>query len=167
VNDLKFYKCHKTVHAAPMTLGEYYERMTMSLDDRDPDQEGYFIIYNKDSDDHYESWSPKHVFEDGYTEHQTLQNKPLNFEQALEELKAGRKVWREGWNGKGMWLILVPGTPKVRPVAGTPYSKAGITEETDINPHIDMYTADGNMQPGWLASQTDVLAEDWCSDRVY
>lgn len=87
-----------------------------------------------------------------------------NFGQAIEELKAGRKVWREAWNGKGMWLILVPGTPSVRPVDGTPYSKAGITEETDINPHIDMFTADSKMQPGWLASQTDMLAEDWCSE---
>ena len=91
----------------------------------------------------------------------------MNFGQAIEELKAGRKCWREGWNGKGMWLIFVPGSPSVRPVAGTPYSKAGITEPTNINAHIDMFTADGDMQPGWLASQSDMLAEDWVSDRVY
>ncbi len=92
--------------------------------------------------------------------------KCLTFGDAIEEIKAGHKCWRDGWNGKGMWIILVPGSPSFRPVAGTPYSKAGITEPTNINPHIDMLTASGEMQPGWLASQTDMLAEDWCSDNV-
>lgn len=85
----------------------------------------------------------------------------MNFGQAIEAMKEGEKVQRAGWNGKGMWLILVPGSPGVRPVAGTTYSKAGVTEPTNINPHIDMYTAQGDMQPGWLASQTDMLADDW------
>ena len=82
----------------------------------------------------------------------------MNFGQAIEELKAGRKVWRNGWNGKGMFLFLVPGsTFKVnRPPL------LGIYEEgTEINyhAHIDMKTADNKVVP-WLASQTDMLAED-------
>ena len=85
----------------------------------------------------------------------------MKFGQAIEALKAGEKVQRAGWNGKGMWLILVPGSPNIKPVAGTPYSNAGVTNEVNINPHIDMFTASGEMQPGWLASQTDMLAEDW------
>jgi len=89
----------------------------------------------------------------------------MNFGEAIHELKAGRKVAREGWNGKGMWLILVPGSENIKPVAGTPYSKAGITEEIQILPHIDMYTVDSSgrraMLPGWLASQTDMLSDDW------
>ena len=85
----------------------------------------------------------------------------MNFGEALHELKAGRKVARKGWNGKGMWLILVPGSPNIKPVAGTPYSKAGIIEEVNIDAHIDMFTAAGSMQPGWLASQNDMLADDW------
>lgn len=85
----------------------------------------------------------------------------MHFGEAIEALKKGYKVARAGWNCKNMWLILVPGTKSVRPVAGTPYSRAGITAEVDIEPHIDMFTAQGNMQPGWLASQTDMLAEDW------
>lgn len=83
------------------------------------------------------------------------------FGQALEALKSGHKVARKGWNGRGMWLILVPGSNGIRPVAGTPYSNAGLTDKVNINPHIDMYTATGEMQPGWLASQTDMLADDW------
>lgn len=84
-----------------------------------------------------------------------------DFGWALNQLRQGLKVRREGWNGKGMWILLVRGTISVRPVAGTPYSQAGLTSEVNINPHIDMFTADGCMQPGWLASQTDLLAYDW------
>lgn len=83
----------------------------------------------------------------------------MNFGQALEALKDGKKVGRDGWNGKGMFLFLVPGsTFKVNrpPLLGI------YPEGTEINycPHIDMKTADGKIVP-WLASQTDVLAEDW------
>ena len=88
----------------------------------------------------------------------------FSFGQAIEQLKAGKKVSRAGWNGKGMWLILVPGTQGVNFTEGSPYMKAGLTHG-DILPHIDMYTtnAEGRraMLPGWLASQTDMLAEDW------
>ena len=85
----------------------------------------------------------------------------MNFGQAIEALKDNKKVCRSGWNGRGMWLILVAGSKGIRPVAGTPYSNAGITDKVDIEPHVDMFTAQGNMQPGWLASQTDMLADDW------
>mgnify|MGYP003645107157 CR=1 FL=1 len=87
----------------------------------------------------------------------------MNFGKAIEALKNGNKVARQGWNGKGMWLVLVPGSPNIKPVAGTPYSNAGLMNEVTISPHIDMFTANGDMQPGWLASQSDMLAEDWCT----
>jgi hypothetical protein len=68
----------------------------------------------------------------------------LNFGEAIVLLKAGRRVSRSGWNGKGMWLALqVPDR----------HSKMSL-------PYIYMKTADGHLVP-WLASQTDVLAEDW------
>ncbi len=83
----------------------------------------------------------------------------MNFGQALESLELGMKVAREGWNGKGMFLFLVPGSKfKVNrpPLLGI------YPEGTEIEycPHIDMKTADGKIVP-WLASQTDVLAKDW------
>jgi hypothetical protein len=83
----------------------------------------------------------------------------MNFGDALKALKSGHSVARAGWNGKGMFLFLVPGsTFKVNrpPLLGI------YPEGTEINycPHIDMKTADGMVVP-WLASQTDMLAEDW------
>jgi hypothetical protein len=90
----------------------------------------------------------------------------MNFGQALDALKAGRKVARAGWNGRGMWLVLVPGTPDAVLTPGTPYARAlSPMGQASILPHIDMWTtnADGRraMLPGWGASQTDMLADDW------
>ncbi len=85
----------------------------------------------------------------------------MNFSQAMDALKDGELVQRKGWNGKGMWLLLVPGS-HITTREGTPYAKAlGSNYAVTINPHVDMFTADGKMQPGWLASQTDMLADDW------
>lgn len=83
----------------------------------------------------------------------------FDFGAALRWLKSGLKVARSGWNGKGMFVYLVPGS-NFR-VSRSPL--LGIYPEgTPINylPHIDMRTADGSIVP-WLASQTDVLADDW------
>jgi hypothetical protein len=68
----------------------------------------------------------------------------LNFGHAIALLKAGEKVARSGWNGKGMWLKLQ-----------VPDANSKMTL-----PYIYMKTADGQQVP-WLASQTDVLADDW------
>ena len=82
-----------------------------------------------------------------------------NFGAAIAFLKEGRKVARRGWNGKNMFIFLVPGsTFKVSraPLLGI------YPEGTVINyrPHIDMRTVDGEIMP-WGASQSDMLADDW------
>jgi hypothetical protein len=88
----------------------------------------------------------------------------ISFGLAIEALKKGERVARAGWNGKGMWLVLVPGTKGATFADGSPYAKAGLANG-EILPHIDMYTvnAEGRraMLPGWVASQTDMLADDW------
>ena len=78
---------------------------------------------------------------------------------ALQALNEGFKVAREGWNGKNMFIFLVPGsTFKVNraPLLGI------FPEGTEVTyqPHIDMLTADGTVVP-WLCSQSDALATDW------
>jgi len=83
------------------------------------------------------------------------------FSWALEMLKQGKKVARDGWNGKGMWIALVDGTAFIQPSKDSPYWNAGIEHAINIDPHIDMFTASGSMQPGWLASQADLLSCDW------
>jgi Protein of unknown function (DUF2829) len=81
----------------------------------------------------------------------------FDFGQALELLKVGKAVARMGWNGKGMFLYLVPANTYP---AQTDVAKTMIGESVDYGAYIAMKTAQGNVVP-WLASQTDILAEDW------
>jgi len=82
-----------------------------------------------------------------------------NFEFALIQLKQGKRVARSGWNGKGMFLFLVQGsTFQVNRAPLNQFYEEGT--EVNYHAHIDMRTADGTIVP-WLASQTDMLAEDW------
>lgn len=76
----------------------------------------------------------------------------MDFGEALKQLKAGKRVRRQGWNGKGMWLVLI------RAGNAMHQSPAGSFDMQDC---IGMKTAQEVMQPGWLASQNDMLAEDW------
>ncbi len=83
----------------------------------------------------------------------------MNFSKALECLKEGALVRRQGWNGKGMFRYLVPSstfTVNRPPLLGI-YEEG---EQIRYHAHIDMKTADGLCVP-WLCSQTDMLAEDW------
>ena len=79
-----------------------------------------------------------------------------SFGWAVEQLKSGKKVQRAGWNGKGMWLMLIPAKEWSTSVG--PSRVEGATPHR--LPWIAMKTADNGLVP-WLASQTDMLAEDW------
>lgn len=83
----------------------------------------------------------------------------MDFGKALTALRAGRLVQREGWNGKGMFLYFVPGSEFE---VNIPPLNSIFSSGTKIryHAHIDMRTAQGDCVP-WLASQTDLLAEDW------
>ena len=128
---------------------DYYgtKRITAWSQEKDGKQ-GYAVKYS----DGYISWSPKDVFEAAY---QPIT--AMSFGHAVEALKLGKKVARSGWNGKDMWLKFVE-----------PYSAMGITDaqtkpvagDATLLPWIGMKTADNRFVP-WLASQTDVLANDW------
>jgi hypothetical protein len=83
----------------------------------------------------------------------------LSFSMALALVKAGKRVARAGWNGKGMFLFLVPGSNFL--VNREPLlSILGEGAEVTYRPHIDMLDAEGRVVP-WLASQTDLMAVDW------
>jgi uncharacterized protein DUF2829 len=89
----------------------------------------------------------------------------MNFGAAIEALKLGSRVARSGWNGKGMWLAYSPGSKALeahRFWAGANREYAAANGGTaDVLPCITMKTATGEVLMGWLASQTDMLAEDW------
>ncbi len=78
----------------------------------------------------------------------------MNFGEVLKKIKEGKKVARRGWNGKGMYLFLANGED---------LSRCLFKDEDNIKcqDSICMYTAQGTVCVGWLASQADMLSEDW------
>lgn len=77
----------------------------------------------------------------------------LSFQRALGLLKRGFRVSRSGWNGKGMYLKLIK--------TWSIHKNYGELAQLPASPFIAMKTAQGDLVP-WLASQTDILAKDWC-----
>lgn len=108
----------------------------------------------------------------------------LNFGQAIEALKLGKRVAREGWNGKGMFIFMRPADElyidmvidKVKSLLqsvkdfylqdllddnGNRISPADENDKVKFIAYLCMKAADGTIVNGWLASQTDMLSEDW------
>lgn len=133
-----------------MTKDAYSTKRVSAQPETRDGVEGFALTYQ----DGYKSWCPKAVFERDYQP-----TTAMSFGHALHALKAGKRVAREGWNGKGMFLFLVPGsrfTVNREPLM----SIMGEGTVVDYHAHIDMKTAQGYVVP-WLASQADMLAEDW------
>ena len=91
----------------------------------------------------------------------------MDFGDCLKMLKQGKRMARAGWNGKGMFIYLVEGynVPTDKWWIKTPAQEPTTAEKekgfVTILPHIDMMSAQGTRVIGWLASQTDMLADDW------
>lgn len=152
---MQTYLGMKKIRAKPMNRRDYNHLRGWEVPiDENPDDEGYLVEYldggkaNVEGFDGYVSWSPSDVFDLAY--------KPvglgLTFGDVLEALKRGHRAARAGWNGKGMWLMLVP--------AEMADSIAFQYAALNPLPWIGMKTADDSFVP-WLASQTDMLASDW------
>jgi len=83
----------------------------------------------------------------------------MNFSDALGMIKSGHRMFRTGWNGRSMFVFLVPGS--VFKVNREPLlSMLGEGTEVQYRPHIDLKAADGSIGV-WQPSMSDVLAEDW------
>lgn len=91
-----------------------------------------------------------------------------SFGDALEALKKGYRIARKGWNGKGMFIYLNKGSTPSLPSRETTIEgisdhlfELGDDDTVTRLPNINMQAATGSIVMGWLASQTDILAEDW------
>jgi hypothetical protein len=84
----------------------------------------------------------------------------MNFGEAIQKLKNSRWVRRAGWNGKGMHLYLEDSLYRSMPRADVK-GKVTYSDQGKYEPCIVMFTAQQKHQPGWLASQADMLADDW------
>lgn len=163
---MKKYIGTKIINAKPMTRLEYNKFRGWELpSDENGEDPGFLVEYvdggkaNTEQYSGYVSWSPKDVFEKAY---RPISN--LTFGMALEALKKGEKVARTGWNGRGMFLWLKPAATVKADWCKDPLLKS-IAEtnggEVEALGTICMKTADNKVLTGWLASQTDMLSEDW------
>ena len=151
----KYIRCH-IVEAEPMTRGEHLKSKGLALipGSGSESDEGYFIQYP----DGYKSWCPKAQFE--------AAGRPIDgmtFGQAIEAMKQGKKVARRGWNGKGMYLWLLPATDVKREWCRDQrlIEAMGDRDTLPCLGSIRMFTATKEVLTGWLASQTDMLSGDW------
>lgn len=139
-------------------------------------QEGY--LYTESPEDTYPKWMSKAEFErDCYEPCEAAccadEDEPcgcgceegatfgpvenMTFGEALEAVKHGARIAREGWNGKGMYVFLAK-DPEFRTEADISEFEEYGAEVSDL---LVLRTAQGTLQPGWLATQSDMLAEDW------
>lgn len=165
---MKKYIGQKTILAEPMTRGEYNKlRGWETPKNEELTDEGYLVEYldspnkNHEDYDNYISWSPADVFDRSYRQ---INN--MTFGMALEALRAGEKVCRDGWNGKGMFVYLQKGSElsKTELLPGPVENHVAPVidgEIISIAPHIGMKTADGSISVGWRPTNIDMFTEDW------
>ena len=139
----------KIIEAVPAIRkgGKVYEEGWPIPKSMDPTEEGYKVRYP----DGYESWSPKDVFEEAYRPTDCM-----SFGLAIEAMKKGKKVARRGWNGKNQHIELATRISYM--------TAEGVFVNVDheaIGNKAIAFRGTSGVQMGWLASQADMLADDW------
>lgn len=151
----------KLINAEPMTRLAYNELRGWKLpEDENGDDEGYLVEYidggkpNLAGYEGYVSWSPKEQFNNAY---RPIDN--MTFGLAIEALKQGKKVARAGWNGKGMFVYLVPENEYP---ARTEAAKSFFGEDSLVpyNAYMAIKNVNDTVST-WVPSVNDCLAEDW------
>lgn len=146
---MKKYIGTKIIEAAPAIRkgGKVYDANELIPRSMEPVKEGYKVRYS----DGYESFSPKDVFEEAY--------RPIdgmNFGLAIEAMKKGKKCRRAGWNGKNQYIELASAISYTSPEVVI------VNAEHDaIGNKAIAFCGTSGIQMGWLASQADMLADDW------
>ena len=162
MSDLKEFIGTKIIYAKPMNRLDYniFRGWELPANENGSD-EGYLVEYKDGGEPNtkeyqgYVSWSPKVQFENAYK-----QSSNLSFGDAITYLKLGYKVARTGWNGKGMYVVYFsPVANGLEIFTVLDNEQKGTT--LPLRPFLLMKDATNCYVP-WLASQTDMLAEDWC-----
>jgi hypothetical protein len=123
-------------------------------------KEGYVVSYIEDAkpgEAPYSSWCPKDIFE---RHNREVTGEGVPFSKALEALKRGEKIARKGWNGKNQFLFLADDI-KFTVVPKLTEDNAIFDPSIRVSPAVAIKTTNGVIQVGWLASQTDMLSDDW------
>lgn len=145
---MKTYIGTKIIKAKPMTKGDFdlYKNRELKATEYSV-APGYLVKYP----DGYESWSPKDVFEVAYRS-----TDGMPFGLAIEAVKKGKKAARNGWNGKEQYIELATNISYMN-AAGEQVN----AEHKDIGSAAIAFVGTRGIQLGWLASQSDMLSDDW------
>ena len=147
-HNFKQYIGTKVIFAEPMTRGEFFAiHHSVNEPCNHAEDEGYRVVYP----DNYTSWSPKEAFEAAY---RTTDG--MNFGLAIEAAKMGKRIARRGWNGKGQYVELGR-----RLIYATHDGYSVEAQHEDIGSQALVFVGTRGRQVGWLASQADMLADDW------
>ena len=162
MEEIQQYIGVKIVEAKPMTRGDYNEYRGWTIPkDEDPNDAGYLVVYP----DGYESWCPKQQFEEA---NRLMDGMP--FGHALEAARKGLKIARKGWNGKGQFVVMQPEL-KLPPFSTTGTHRKvndrtakfiGEDAPLDCPPYCCLFNAQSQWVCGWVPSQGDLFADDWC-----
>lgn len=146
---MKQYIGTKLIEAEPAYRvdGKTVQPTTWPIPEGSKAEEGYAVRYP----DGYMSWSPKAVFEEAYRPTDNL-----NFGLAIETVKKGKKISRAGWNGKGQYVQLATCISYTDPAGAVVNA-----EHKAIGNQALAFVGTSGVQLGWLASQADMLADDW------
>lgn len=87
---------------------------------------------------------------------------PSDFGYALNALRSGKRVTRQGWNGKGQFVVFQKAYPDGIPINKNTAEALGQPEGTirSFRPYLMFSTVQGDLVP-WVAAQSDLLADDW------
>lgn len=146
---MKQYIGTKLIEAEPAYRvdGKTVQPTTWPIPEGSKAEEGYAVRYP----DGYMSWSPKAVFEEAYRPTDNL-----NFGLAIEAAKKGKKISRAGWNGKGQYVQLATCISYTDPAGAVVNA-----EHKAIGNQALAFVGTSGVQMEWLASQADMLADDW------
>lgn len=161
---MKTYICTKVIHAVPVKMvngtpwpdGLPLPKVTEILDGecscgcRPNIEDGY--LYTTSAEDKYPQFMTTAEFEA-----MCRSTDAMTFGDALEALKNGERVARKGWNGKDMYVFLAYEPDFVTDADISAFDQ----RDVEVGNMLVMKTAQDTFQPGWLASQADMLAEDW------
>jgi len=138
----------KLIEAEPMNRGDYNRYRGWQIpQNENPTDEGWLVKYP----DGYVSWSPAAVFEEAYRP-----TDGMSFGLAIEAAKKGKKIKRRGWNGKNQYVELAT-CISYRNAQGEIIN----VEHEAIGNKALAFCGTSGVQMGWLASQADMLADDW------
>lgn len=163
---MKQYIRIERVQAEPMSLGDFIEETLIDPYDTDPkphpvDEQGYFV---KDEDGN-SKWLPKSLFEKTHRE----TSKGVDFGYAIEALKAGYAIRRQGWNGKGLFVVKQIPAHIVGSVVFNMQSLPQTAKELivkskgfiDYTDQCLIYNESNGRADSWVPSISDVFATDW------